>query len=196
MVYFISFLFVLVFAPLVAHIRGSNPASLFFVVAAIYAMIGTLNFAYSDILLGHFTETEPEDHDTYYVVSHAHYLGSIGILMAVLGAITWAQTQVGAMRYPALTKGFFWVLHIALIGSTAYQRVLAFNLEKPHRYSNYAVFTETYGLISFLSGFLASAALLGLLCLLLWSFAAKWLVRRTCAQTRRIPTSFAVQAFA
>jgi heme/copper-type cytochrome/quinol oxidase subunit 1 len=140
-------------------------------------VFGAVSFAQLQISLSQVQVAEPAYHDTYYVVSHGHFLVNIGIAMAVFGAITWVQTRFGAMRYPALTKLLFWILHIALIGNTIFQGVLAFILPKPRRYIDYPEFMETYVLISSWSGFLSQAAILGLLCLLLWSITAKWLLR-------------------
>lgn len=174
MMYSVVFLACLILAPLVAHIRGWKPAALFFAVAAVYAVFGAVSFAQIQIVLSQIREAEPAYHDTYYVVSHGHFLVNIGIAMAVLGTITWVQTRFGAMRYPTLTKILFWVLHIALMASTSFQGALAFLLPKPRRYIDYPEFMETYVLISAWSGFLSQVALLGLLILLIWSIIAKW----------------------
>ena len=174
MMYSVVFLACLILAPLVVHIRGWKPAALFFAVAAVYAAFGAVSFAQIQIVLSQVQEAEPAYHDTYYVVSHGHFLVNIGIAMAVFGGITWVQTRFGAMRYPTLTKILFWILHIALIGSTSFQGALAFILPKPRRYIDYPEFMETYVLISAWSGFLSQAALLGLLSLLIWSIIAKW----------------------
>jgi heme/copper-type cytochrome/quinol oxidase subunit 1 len=97
--------------------------------------------------------------------------------MAVFGAITWVQARFGAMLYPTLTKILFWVLHIALMGITSFQAVFAFLQLKPLRYIDYAKFLKTHVVIISWSGPLSHAALLGLLCLLLWSIMAKRLLR-------------------
>ncbi|WP_321829648.1 cbb3-type cytochrome c oxidase subunit I [Thalassovita sp.] len=176
MIYSVALLICLILAPLLAHFRGRKPAGLFFAVAAVYAVFGAVSFVQTQIVLRQVREAEPAYHDTYYVVSHGHFLVTIGIAMAVIGAITWVQTRFGAMRYPGLTKLLFWILHIALIG-TSFQGVLASILPKPRKYIDYSKFMETYALLSSWSGFLSQVALLGLLCLLLWSIMAKWLLR-------------------
>lgn len=176
-IYSVTLLFGLILAPLLVHLRGWKPAALFFAAAAVYAVFGTFSFAQIQIALSQARKAETAYHDTYYVVSHGHFLVNIGIAMAVFGAITWVQTRFGAMRYPALTKLLFWILHIALIGSTSFQGVLAFILPRPRRYIDYPELMETYVLISSWSGVLSQAALLVLLCLLLWSITAKWLLR-------------------
>jgi len=172
--YSVVFLACLILAPLIAHIRGWKPAAMFFAVAAVYAVFGAVSFAQIQITLSQVREAEPAYHDTYYVVSHDHFLVNIGVAMAVFGGITWLQTQFGAMRYPTLTKILFWILHIALIGNTSFQGALAFILPKPRRYIDYPEFMETYVLISTWSGFLSQVALLGLLILMIWSIIAKW----------------------
>ena len=172
--YSVVFIACLILVPLVAHIRGWKPAALFFAVAAVYAVFGAVSFAQIQIVLSQVREAEPAYHDTYYVVSHGHFLVNIGIAMAVFGTITWVQTRFGAMRYPTLTKILFWVLHITLMASTSFQGALAFILPKPRRYIDYPEFMETYVLISAWSGFLSQVALIGLLILLIWSIIAKW----------------------
>lgn len=172
-----TFLFCLIIAPLLANLRGWTPAALLFSVAAIYALLGAVSFTQIQNVLSQFREAEPAYHDTYYVVSPGHFFSDVGIAMAIFGAITWTQTRFGAMRHPTLTKALFWVLHIALIGSTSFQGVLAFILPKPQSYLDYPEVMETYVLISAWSGFLSLAALAGLLCLLLWSVTAKLLGR-------------------
>lgn len=177
MIYSATLLFSLIIAPLLAHLRGYKPAALFFAVAVVYAVFGAVSFAQIQISLNRVREAAPAYHDTYNVVRHAYFLWSMTIAFAVYGVMTWVQTRFGTMRYPTLTKLLFWILHIALIGSISSHGVLAFILPKPRRYIDYPEYMETYLLISAWSGFLSQAALLSLLCLLLWSISAKWVVR-------------------
>ncbi len=172
--YSFVFLASLILAPLILHIRHRTPAALFFSAALVYAIFGAASFVQVQIFLSQIEDAEPAYHDTYYVVSHGHFSMNLGIAMAVFGLITWVQTRLGAMKYPSLTKILFWLLHIALIGSTAFQGALAFVLPKSGRYIDYPELMETYLLVSSWSGFLASNSLLGLLGLLLWSVFAKW----------------------
>ena len=81
---------------------------------------------------------------------------NIGIAMALLGAITWIQTRFGEMLYPVLNKILFWVLNVGI---------------------DYPDFIEPYVQISAWSGVFSHVALVGLMCLLLWSIVAKWLAR-------------------
>ncbi|WP_342075558.1 cbb3-type cytochrome c oxidase subunit I [Yoonia sp. SS1-5] len=177
LIYYAVCLLCLIVAPLLANIRGWKPAALFFAVAAVYAVFGAVSFAQMQIALSHVREAGPAYDDTYYVVSRGHFLWNIGIAMAVFGAITWIQTRFGAMLYPTLTKILFWVLHVALIGITSFQGVLAFVLSRPWRYFDYPDFIETYVQIGAWSGFLSQVAVIGLLCLLLWSIIAKSLIK-------------------
>ena len=177
MIYSAAFLFCSILIPLLGNLRGWKPAGLFFAAATVYAVFGAASFAQVQIALSQVTVVERAYHDTYFVVSHGHFVLSMGIIMAVLGAITCIQTRFGAMRYPTLTKILFWVLHVALIGSTSFQGALAFILPMPRRYMDQLEFMETYALISAWSGLLSQAALFGLLCLLLWSIMPKWQAR-------------------
>ena len=169
-----TFLFALILAPLLVHLRGWKPAALFFAVATVYAVFGAVGFAQVQIVLSQVRDTESAYRDTYYVVYHRQFLINLGAVMAILGAITWVQTRFDAMRYPALTKLLFWILHIAFIGSTSFQGALAFALPTPRRYIDYPDFMDSYVLISSWSGFLSQAALLGLACLLLESIIVKF----------------------
>lgn len=101
-----TFLFCLVIAPLLANLRGWKPAALFFSAAAVYVVFGAVSFAQIQIVLSQAREAVPAYHDTYYVVSHGHFLVNMGIAMTVFGAITWTQARFGAMLYPSLTKVF------------------------------------------------------------------------------------------
>ena len=177
LVFFTVFLLFLILAPLLANIRGWKPAALFFTAASVYAVFGAVSFAQFQIALGQVREADSANHDTYYVVHHGHFLWSTGIAMAAFGAITWIQTRFGAMLYPALTKTLFWILHVALIGGTSFQMVFAFHIQPPQRYVEYTDHMKTFLQISVWSGFLSQIALIGLLCLLLWSVVVKWLAK-------------------
>ena len=147
-IYSLTFLFALILAPLLAHLRGWKPAAFFFAAAVVYAAFGAASFGHIQIDLSQIKQTEPAYHDTYYVVSHGHFSMNMGIGMAVYGVITWVQTRFGAMKYPTLTKILFWVFHIALIGTTALQGVLANVLPMPRKYIDYPALIETYILVS------------------------------------------------
>lgn len=168
------YLISLILAPLLASIRGWAPAALFFAVAAIYTVFGAVSVVQIQIALSQVQEPEPAIHDTYYLMSHGHFMRTTGIVMAILGTITWIQTRFGAMLYPTLTKILFWVLYIAVFGSTSFDTVIDFVLPTPRRYIDDPDFMQTYFQIKVWSALLSQVALIGLLCLLLWSIVAKW----------------------
>ena len=93
-----TFLFALILAPLLVHLRGWKPAALFFAVATVYAVFGAVGFAQVQIVLSQVRDTESAYRDTYYVVHHGQFLINLGAVMAILGAITWVQTRFDAMR--------------------------------------------------------------------------------------------------
>lgn len=173
MVFSVILLVGLILAPLLAHLRGWGPAGLFCAAAIVYAVLGASSIAQVHVFLSQIQKPESALHDTYYVVSHGNFLILNGVVMAVLGAITWVQTRFGLMTYPRLTKALFWVFHIAMMGGSVVQTVLAFLLPVPRRYIDYAEFIQTVTLINTSSGLLSGAALLGLLGLLAWSVIAK-----------------------
>ena len=150
---------------------------MFFAAAAVYAVFGAVSYAQFQIALHQVREARPALHDTYYVVSHGYFVFHLGIAMAVLGAITWIQARFEALLYPTLTKVLFWVLHIAWIGGTVGRRILALALPMPRRYIDYPDYMEILVLTDAWSSFLSLAALIGLLCVLLWSITARWLAR-------------------
>ena len=177
MLYSLAYLLGLILAPLVAHIRGWQPASLFFATAFIYVAFGAISFAQAQYTLNQFRNAEPMTHDTYFIVNHGYYMMNLGFGMAIIGAIIWAQTKFGGMRHPTLTKALFWLFHLAVMGSTTFLFVFAFFIPKPRTYIDYAEYFETYNLIGAWSAILAQAAVFGLLALLIWSTVARALAR-------------------
>lgn len=176
--YALVFLFTLILAPLLAHLRGWSPAALFCAAALAYVALGLAALGQSGIGLVQFNQTDQTYHDTYYVVSRGYHLANTGLGLAVMGLITWAQTRFGAMIYPTLTKVLFWVFHLALVASTFVHLGVAFAFPGPRRYIDYPDFMDTYILAGFWSGHLAQLAFLGLAGLLLWSVAKRLLGRR------------------
>jgi heme/copper-type cytochrome/quinol oxidase subunit 1 len=176
-IYSFTFLFGVIFGPLLAHLRGWTPATIFFAAAAVYGVFGVTSLVKSQIVLSQIPQKEHVFHDAYYIVSHGNYIVSIGIMMAVFGGVTWVQTLYGAMKYPNQTKILFWVFHIAGMGTNLSQGSLSFLLTKPRRYIDYTAFAETYLFINTWSAVISQAALMSLLGLLLWSIMAKWLGR-------------------
>ncbi|MCH2075853.1 MAG: hypothetical protein MK180_03050 [Rhodobacteraceae bacterium] len=176
MIYNATFLFCLIVAPLVVNLRGWSPAALFLAAAAVYILFGSVSFAQTQLVLSQIRDAEPAYYDTYYVVGDGNFLWSI--VMAACGAITWIQTRFGAMRHPDLTKILFWILHVSLIGSTFLPSLLFVVPPKPRRYIDYQEVMETYASVSAWSGIMSKAALVALLCLLLWSVTAGWFTRQ------------------
>lgn len=175
MIYSLIFLTAMILAPLLMQSLGCRPATLFFVVAAVYAVFGITSFATLQIVLSQSQQSEPTHKNYYYMVSHGYFLLNMCIAMAVVGAIIWVQTRFGAMRYPKLTKILFWVLHVALIGSTSFKGALALVLSEPRRFAENWEFIQTQTLVSSWFGLLGQFAMLGLFCMLLWSILLKWL---------------------
>lgn len=168
MTYALVFLAGLILAPLIAQLRGGAPASLFFAAAAVHLAGGVFSFVQMEEVLRQVPEAAPAIHDTYYIVHTHRYTMMIGAVLAVIGAIIWAQTRFGAMRYPAVTKALFWLLHGGTAVSTAFQSPLAALLPVPRQFTDITTW-ETVGASRLAASLLASLALLGLLALLLWS---------------------------
>lgn len=175
MAYSAAILVCLLLVPLLATLRGARPATLFLTAAAIYALFGVANFAKIKITLNQIQDAAPAYHDTYLIVRHGHMITNMGIAMAIIGAIIWVQTRLGAMRYPVLTKLLFWTLHISLIAGMSIRGPLAHMLPQPRKYIDYPEFMETAAMMTSLLGTLSQTALVGLLGLLMWSGVAKWL---------------------
>ncbi|AAV97112.1 hypothetical protein KQ247_11790 [Ruegeria pomeroyi] len=178
MVQSIFFLFCLILAPLVAHLRQWSPTALFAVATLVYAAFGGANFVSTQIVLSNIRETEPAYRDTYYVVNRGYVSLNLGLAMAVFAVLTWLQTRFGAMLYPKITKALFWLLHLGLIGGSAFSTMLVFLLPKPRRFIDYPEFMETFILVGSWATLISSIAVLGLLGLLVWSSALTWLASR------------------
>jgi heme/copper-type cytochrome/quinol oxidase subunit 1 len=108
-------LMALILAPLLVQLRNWAPAALFFAVAVVYLLFGAVHWVQMQIAFNQAHEAATAHQDTYYVVGQGHDLMNLGVAMAMFGVITWLQTYFGAMRYPAMTRVLFWVLHIGLI---------------------------------------------------------------------------------
>jgi len=165
----IVFLACAILAPLLAHLRQWKPAALFAVAALVYVIFGGISFANVQIVLSNIQESEPQVHDTYYVVNRGHVSLNLGIIMAFFAALTWLQTRFGAMLYPRITKGLFWILHLGLIGASSFSTVLTFFIAPPRRYIEYSEYIETFNLVSAWASFASSTAGLGLIGVLIWS---------------------------
>jgi hypothetical protein len=95
----------LLLAPLWVQLRNWAPTALFFAVAAVYLLFGAVHWVQMQIAFNQAHEAASAHQDTYYVVRQGYYSVNLGVAMAMFGA----------MRYPALTRGLFWILHIGLI---------------------------------------------------------------------------------
>ncbi|MEM9048163.1 MAG: hypothetical protein AAGC92_05545 [Pseudomonadota bacterium] len=60
-----------------------------------------------DEVLRQVPDAAPAIHDTYYIVDTGRSTMMIGAVLAVIGAIIWAQTRFRAMRYPGVTNALF-----------------------------------------------------------------------------------------
>ncbi|MCT4610778.1 MAG: hypothetical protein N4A70_16425 [Pelagimonas sp.] len=171
MTFSLVILMALILAPLLVQLRNWAPAALFFAVAAVYLLFGAVHWVQMQIAFNQVHEAASAHQDTYYVVGHGYDLMNLGVAMAMSGAITWLQTHFGAMRYPALTKGLFWVLHVGLIlGAGLLSQFFALTTQIHRLFRRHGNLWS----VSAVSAVLSSAAILGLMALLMWSNAAKW----------------------
>ena len=156
-------------APLLAHLRQWQPAALFAVAALVYAIGGI-----AVLVLSNIQEAEPQSfRATFEVVARAHFFLNLSIFMAFIAAITWLQTRFGAMLYPRMTKILFWMLQLGVIGES-----LALYITPPGQRVGYSEYLETFSLVGKWASFSSSAAWLGLIGLLLWSWFQTWRARR------------------
>jgi heme/copper-type cytochrome/quinol oxidase subunit 1 len=159
-----------ILAPLFAHIRQWPPAALFAIAALVYAIFGGISFANVQFILSNIQEAEPQvPRDTYYVVNPGHVSMSLGIIMAIVAAVTWLQTRLGAMLYPRITKTLFWILHLGLLGASSFSVILTAFITPPRRYIEYSEYLEAFNLVSTWASIASTIAGLGLICMLIWS---------------------------
>jgi hypothetical protein len=176
--YSIFFLVCLILAPLVTHLRQCPPAALFAVAALVYFAFGGVGLINAQIILSNIQKPESQYQYTHNVLYRGHGSINLGLTMAFFAALTWLQTCFGRMLYPKITKAFFWLFHLGLIGSSAYARALAFFFPKPRRYIDYPEIMETFILVSSWASFVTTIAVLSLLGLLVWSSMLAWWVTR------------------
>jgi heme/copper-type cytochrome/quinol oxidase subunit 1 len=174
----VFFIACLIIVPLAVHIRQWRPAALFAVTALVYAIFGSVNFINTQIILSSIAESEPQLHDTYYVVNPGSTSLNHGLIMAFFAALTWLQTRLGAMRFPRATRAFFWPLHLGLIGASSSAIVHTFLLPKPQRYIDYPEYIEAINRITSWALICGAVACLALTVLLIWSIALRWKVGR------------------
>lgn len=178
MAHSVLFLACLILAPLLAHLRGWSPAALFAVATLVYVIFGGTSSIGTQLVLNNSRDTEPAYRDTYYVVSRGYVSLNLGLTMAFFATITWLQNRFGAMLYPKTTKALFWLIHLGLIGATAFSTVLAFFLPKPHRYIDYHEYMQVFVSVGAWASIFSSIAALGLLGLLVWSSFFAWRASR------------------
>ncbi len=172
----------LIIVPLAAHILQWRPAALFAVTASVYVIFGSVNFINTQIILSNISESEPQLHDTYYVVNPGSTSLNYGLILAFFAALTWLQTRLGAMCFPHATRAFFWPLHLGLIGASSSATVLTVLLPKPRRYIDYPEYIESINRINSWALICVAISCLALTGLLIWSISLRWKVGRKCNQ--------------
>lgn len=164
----------LIVVPLAAHIRQWKPAALFAVSASVYAIFGSVNFINTQVILSNIGGSEPQLHDTYFVVNPGSTSLNHGLIMAIFASLTWLQTRFGAMRFPRATRALFWPFHLGLIGASSSAIVLVLLLPKPRSYIDYPEYIEVINRFSSWALLCSAIACLALTGLLIWSIALRW----------------------
>ncbi|MEM7076643.1 MAG: hypothetical protein AAF484_16250 [Pseudomonadota bacterium] len=167
------YLFFLFAIPLFVQFRGWPVSWLFASAALCYVVIAGISFAEIKLILAQIERAEPAYHDTYYVTHAGNYATSFALAMTFFAATSWLQERYAAMRFPKLTKGFFWLLHLAVLGSAS-APIWIGRLFMPRRYVDYPEYFQIVNWIATGSAALSLFSCVGLLVLLIWSCVAKW----------------------
>jgi len=165
----ILFIYIQILTPAIAYRRAWSPTTLFATAMLGYAICGCAGLLETKFAFGIATSTEQAFRDSYHVWSRAHLWLNLGLVMALLAAISWLQTRFGAMLYPGITKVLFWLFHFSLIANFLYPTVLAFFLPDPQRYFLYPSWMQLHQEIGRWASFGSYIAIIGLLALLVWS---------------------------
>lgn len=165
---FVFFLFAIL-APLLVHLKGCKPATLFVVAAFAYAVFAGINFAEAQIAASKLTSSTKEFR--YYSIEV--YRGNVsvvyGLILTFFGVLTWVQTRFGAMLHPRTTKGLFLVLHLSLFGARSHVLIFEHFIPWPRRYIHYPSFMKMWDQGQLFSFYVAIVTGLGLIGLLVWS---------------------------
>lgn len=165
---FVFFLFAIL-APILAHLKGCKPATLFVVAAFAYAIFAGINFAEAQIV-----SSRSLGADRAYRCNPIDevFRGNIsvvyGLILTFFGVLTWVQTRFGAMLHLRTTKSLFWALHLGLLGARSHSLIFEHFFPMPRRSSEFNSLEMWYQSQAF-SVFVAIAAGLGLIGLLIWS---------------------------
>lgn len=162
----------LILGPLWAYLRGMTPTALFAIAALIFALTAAIDLGSTKMVLS--SVDEANSYQSYSVRSGGFESLFSSLVMAILAGLTWLQTRCGAMRYPSLTKAFFWMFHLGLIGHSIFPRALLVIFPMPRRYIDYPEFFEIFTGVSNGASFLSLIGLLGISSLLVMSAVLRW----------------------
>ncbi len=166
----LTFLFVVITPPLIAHFRHPAKAMLFMSAAVGYGCfaVGMQAFGVpSSIKVG---LPEYSLNSMFYLNGHGLTLMQIVNVMLLCGAVIWFQERLGAMYFPSLTKLSFWLLHLCQATSVGSFLALTI-LPSPRRYIDHPVAIDSFLMAEAASFYLSCVAALGLLGLVILSCA-------------------------
>ncbi|MEM9105626.1 MAG: hypothetical protein AAGC96_08215, partial [Pseudomonadota bacterium] len=99
----------LIIVPLIVHLRRCRPATLFIAAALVLMVLAGVSFI--ERQLGARTV---EISGSIYTMDGPQVPLNLGLAMAFVAGLVWLQ-QVGAMRYPGLTKALFWPFYLGIV---------------------------------------------------------------------------------
>lgn len=166
----LTFLFVVITPPLIAHFRHPAKAMLF-----MSAAVGYGCFAIGKKFIAFPTELSfglPEHGASFALYSLGYNLTLMQIVnvMLLCGAVIWFQERLGAMYFPSLTKLSFWLLHLGQATSIGSFLALTI-LPSPRRYIDHPVAIDSFLMAQAASFYLSCVAALSLLGLVILSCA-------------------------
>lgn len=165
----ILFLVLQVLAPLLAFHKRWQPTRLFAVVMLVYAVCGGAGLMETKMTIASSEGTDLQFHDFFYAWSRAHLMLNFALVTGLFATITWLQTRFGAMLYPRTTTALIGIFHLSLVAGLLYPWVLAFFWPEPENYFQNSGLMKIHLKIQVWSSLLSSAAIVGLLGLLVWS---------------------------
>lgn len=166
-------LFFIIVIPIYVRFRGWPISWLFTSAALCYAVIAGISFVEIKMILAEIERAEPAYQDTYYVAHSGNYATSFGLAMAFFALTSWLQERYGAMLFPKMTKGLFWLLHFAALGLASAPMWLG-QFFMPRRYVDYPEYFKIINSVTTGAAALALISCTGLFALLIWSCVAKW----------------------
>ncbi len=158
--------------PLVAQLKSRKPATLFLIVATVYAIFGAVNAYVIWQPYGEPLFNRSRLNDTYYIVSGFHYYISMAVLLLISAMLLWVQQKLKAMLFPNVTGALFWVFNLGVLAAIILPKI-QIALVSPKQLPENLDSFRALNLIAAWSAFIAPVALLILILLFFTSIVLR-----------------------